>query len=224
MFPCSELPDLSADCCSQPAPEVLVAEPPCRHRTYHEVLWKCFPRERLLQTLWHGLHFHADLDQRSLGWKVRDLGILALGQTLSLTLETSQVQLWHVLCLGLVQQRVATQPLHSAALHIFTSLQKKLWKKILKYYFFKQNPSGSQEYWARSPWAALLHVSQGRGSASSCLQSWWGRFSEPVCSCCQARTNLHFIQNWMQDQPGKKTAASFKVFQHLGIPCLFGSP
>lgn len=91
MFPCSELPDLSADCCSQPAPEVLLAEPPCRHCTYHEVLWKCFPRERLLQTLCHGLHFHADLTQRPLGWKARDLGNLALGQNLSLTLETSQV-------------------------------------------------------------------------------------------------------------------------------------
>lgn len=93
MFPCCELPDLSLDCRSQPAPRVLVAESPCRHCTYHEVLWKCFPRERLLQTLWHGLHFHADLNQRPLGWKVRDLGNLALGQNLPLTLETPQVQL-----------------------------------------------------------------------------------------------------------------------------------
>lgn len=69
---------------------MLVAEPPYRHRTYHEVLWKCFPKERLLQTLQHGLHFHADLTQWSLGWKFRDLGNLALGQNLPSTLETAR--------------------------------------------------------------------------------------------------------------------------------------
>lgn len=64
--------------------------------TARSTRWKCFPRDRLLQTLWHGLHFHADLTQRFHGWKAWDLGNLALGQDLSWTLETSQVQLWHV--------------------------------------------------------------------------------------------------------------------------------
>lgn len=164
MFPCSELPDLSADCCSQPVPEVLVAEPPCRPCTYHEVLWKCFPRERLLQALWHGLHFHADLTPRPLGWKARDLGNLALGQHLSLTLGNIPGA---ILARGLVQQHVATQPLHSAALHVFTSLQKN----TIIFFFFKTKSLRltavlSQEPLSSSP-ARLL----GRVSASSSLQS-----------------------------------------------------
>lgn len=40
-------------------------------------------------------------------------------------------------------------------------------------------------------------------------------------SCCQAQTNLPFIQNWMRDQPGKNPAASFiKVSHYLSCLCL----
>jgi len=127
MFPWFEMPDLSGDCRFQLVPGMQVVEPPCRHHTYHEVLWKCFPREGLLRTLQCGLRFHADL-----AWKIKDLGNLALGQNLPSTLETSQVQPSCGLCLGLLLQLSRSawsrSPLSQLLSRFFTLLQEK--KKI----------------------------------------------------------------------------------------------
>lgn len=135
-----------------------------------------------------------------------------------------------ILAPELVQQHLATQPLHLAALHIFTSLQK--------------NPLINNVTIFRKTKIAQAHsnIEPGAPEQLSCTSLWAGSLPAPACNldwavflsqfaptvrpgqtCILFKTGCKISQvKKKKKQP--KPAVSFKVFQHLGMPCLFGLP
>lgn len=165
-----------------------------------------------MQTLQHGLHLHADLIQWSLGWKMRDVGNVALGLGFTMNLGAAVARSVP----GAGASALGCTTLQTASVQTLTPFNKR----TNKFFFFNKMHQADTNIKHRAPEKLVYTFLKLCQLLPPILMGPFFWASELSC-CCQAQTNSHFIQNWVQDWPGKKRLIFFiKVSHYLSSLCL----